>query len=363
MPFATANVSKPQPKEKASLPTIIPEGYQATMDVCETERAIKFVKDHFERALARRLNLNRITAPLFVRADSGVQDNLNGVERPIRFRVKGDGDRECEIVQSLAKWKRLALAKYGFAVEQGIYTDMNALRPDEDELDNLHSIYVDQWDWERVIRPEDRTLECLRAVVRDIYAAIKDAEAEVDDAFPVLKPFLPDEIAFVHTEDLARRFPDATSWQREAEACKAHGAVFLIGIGGELPGGRPHDGRAPDYDDWTTPTGPRTKGLNGDIFVWNPLLGIPFELSSMGIRVDAETMLRQLAIRGCTERAELPWHRMLLGGELPQSVGGGIGQSRLCMLLLQKAHVGEVQVGLWPPDVQDACRQAGIPLL
>ncbi|MGB2821805.1 MAG: aspartate--ammonia ligase [Phycisphaerae bacterium] len=343
--------------------TIIPEGYEASMDVCRTERAIKFTKDHFEQALARRLNLNRITAPLFVEADSGVQDNLNGVERPISFRVKGDNDIACEIVQSLAKWKRLALYKYGFEVGEGIYTDMNALRPDEEELDSIHSIYVDQWDWERVIRPEDRNLDYLRAVVRHIYAAIKDTEAELAGTFDELDVFLPDEIAFVHTEDLARRLPDASRWQRETAACKEHGAVFLIGIGGELPDGTIHDGRAPDYDDWSTPTSPGTKGLNGDIFVWNPLLGIPLELSSMGIRVDAETMLEQLAIRGCMDRTELPWHKLMLDGSLPQSVGGGIGQSRLCMLLLRKAHIGEVQVSHWPADVIDTCREAGIPLL
>ena len=333
------------------------------MDICQTERSIKFVKDHFEQALGRHLDLQRITAPLFVRAGTGVQDDLNGVERPIRFQVKGDNNAEAEIVQSLAKWKRLALHKYGFAVGEGLYTDMNALRPDEDALDNLHSIYVDQWDWERVIAPEDRTLDYLTTVVREIYAAIRRTEAELAEAFPALRPSLPAEIAFVHTEDLARRYPDATGWEREAAACREHGAVFLIGIGGELPGGGSHDGRAPDYDDWTTPTSPTTRGLNGDIFVWYPLLGVPFELSSMGIRVDAETMRGQLAIRGCRERESLPWHQMLLSGALPQSIGGGIGQSRLCMLLLQKAHIGEVQVGLWPQDVLDACDAAGIPLL
>ena len=343
--------------------TIVPKGYRPAMDIHETELAIKFVKDHFERTLARRLNLRRVTAPLFVRSDSGVQDNLNGVERPIRFRVKGAGEAECEIVHSLAKWKRLALAKYGFGLGEGLYTDMNAIRPDEEELDNLHSIYVDQWDWERVIAPADRNLDCLKAIVRDIHAALKESEEAAAGKFPALKPFLPDEIAFVHTEDLSRQYPDASSWEREAAACREHGAVFLIGIGGELPDGTIHDGRAPDYDDWTTPTGAGTGGLNGDIFVWNPLLEIPFELSSMGIRVDPETMLRQLEIRGCMDRTELPWHKMLLSGELPQSVGGGIGQSRLCMLLLQKAHVGEVQVGLWPQDVIDTCREAGIPLL
>jgi len=345
------------------LNTIIPEGYKATMDVCRTEQAIKFTKDHFEHALGRRLNLDRITAPLFVRTDSGVQDNLNGIERPISFGVRADGDRRCEIVHSLAKWKRLALYKYGFEVGQGIYTDMNALRPDEEDLDNIHSIYVDQWDWERVITPEERNLDTLKAVVRDIYGAIKDTEAELAETFHNRTTWLPDEIAFVHTEELASQYPDATRWQREAAACKAHGAVFIIGIGGELPDGTIHDGRAPDYDDWTTQTSPGTRGLNGDIFVWNPLLEIPFELSSMGIRVDAETMLKQLQIRGCMDRAELPWHTLLLEGKLPQSIGGGIGQSRLCMLLLEKAHIGEVQVSHWPPDVVDACAKAGIPLL
>ncbi len=343
--------------------TIIPDGYRPTMDICETERSIKFVKDYFETALAGRLNLHRITAPLFVRVGTGVQDNLNGVERPVRFQVAGDGNAEYEIVQSLAKWKRLALHKYGFKTGEGTYTDMNALRPDEEKLDNIHAVYVDQWDWERVIAPEDRNLDYLKAVVGDIYAAMKDTEAELTDQIPELAPFLPDQITFVHTEDLAQRYPDATSWEREGAACREHGAVFLIGIGGELPDGKIHDGRAPDYDDWTTPTGPETRGLNGDIFVWNPLLEIPFELSSMGIRVDAETMLKQLEIRGCMDRAELEWHKMLLGGEFGQCVGGGIGQSRLCMLLLQKAHVGEVQVGLWPQDVLDTCRAAGIPLL
>ena len=343
--------------------TIIPEGYHAAMDVCQTERAIKFTKDHFEHALARRLGLDRITAPLFVRSDSGVQDNLNGVERPIAFAVRADGDADCQIVHSLAKWKRMALYKYDFAVGQGIYTDMNALRPDEEKLDNIHSVYVDQWDWERVITPEDRNLEYLKAVVRDIYAAIKDTEAELAETFHQRTTWLPDEIAFVHTEDLARQWPDATRWQRETAACQAHGAVFIIGIGGQLPDGTIHDGRAPDYDDWTTPTSPETRGLNGDIFVWNPLLKIPFELSSMGIRVDAETMLTQLAVRGCTDRTALPWHKLLLEGKLPQSVGGGIGQSRLCMLLLEKAHIGEVQVGHWPREVMDLCAASGIPLL
>jgi len=345
------------------LSTIIPEGYTATTDVCRTEKEIKFTKDHFEQALASRLGLDRITAPLFVRSDSGVQDNLNGIERAIAFGVKADGDTTCEIVHSLAKWKRLALHRYEFEVGKGIYTDMNALRPDEEDLDNIHSVYVDQWDWERVITPEDRNLDTLKSIVRDIYAALKDTEAELADQFDDRKVWLPDEIAFVHTEELAQKYPDATRWQREAAASKEHGAVFIIGIGGELPNGEIHDGRAPDYDDWTTQTSPETRGLNGDIFVWNPLLEIPFELSSMGIRVDAETMLKQLEIRDSMDRAELPWHKLLLDGKLPQSVGGGIGQSRLCMLLLEKAHIGEVQVGHWPRHVLETCKEAGIPLL
>jgi len=345
------------------LSTIVPEGYKATMDVCETERAIKFTKDHFEQALAGRLGLSRITAPLFVRTDSGVQDNLNGVERSISFGVRADNDVQCEIVHSLAKWKRLALYQYDFNVGEGIYTDMNALRPDEENLDNIHSIYVDQWDWERVITAEDRNLAMLKATVRDIYAALKDTEAELAETFDERTVHLPDEITFVHTEELAAQYPDLSRWQRETEACKTHGAVFLIGIGGVLPDGKIHDGRAPDYDDWTTPTSPTTNGLNGDILVWNSLLNIPFELSSMGIRVDAETMLKQLELRNSTDRTELPWHKLLLEGKLPQSIGGGIGQSRLCMLLLKKAHIGEVQVSHWPSDVVETCRAAGIPLL
>lgn len=343
--------------------TIVPPGYRVSMDVCQTERCIKFVKDRFEAALARRLHLHRITAPLFVKVGTGIQDNLNGVERPVQFRVAGDGDAAYEIVHSLAKWKRLALAKYGFARGAGIYTDMNALRPDEPALDNLHSVYVDQWDWERVIAPEDRNLGYLKAVVRDIWAAIKDTEWELACQFPSLRPMLPDEIQFVHSEDLVRAHGSLDAKQRERLACLEHKAVFIIGIGGLLPDGTIHDGRAPDYDDWTTPTSPATAGLNGDIFVWNPVLGVPFELSSMGIRVDAPTMRRQLEVRGCLDRCELPWHKMLLSGQLPQSIGGGIGQSRLCMLLMQRAHVGEVQVGLWPQHVVDACAQAGIPLL
>ena len=342
--------------------TIIPKGYRPTMDVCQTERCIKFLKDHFEGSLSRRLKLHRVTAPLCVKCGTGVQDNLNGVERPVQFPVRGDDDARYEVVQSLAKWKRLALYRYGFGRDEGIYTDMNALRPDEESLDNLHSVYVDQWDWERVISPEDRKLDYLKAVVRDIYTSIKETEWEMAGNF-CIKPFLPDDIAFVHTEDLFRKYPKADSKERERLVCREHGAVFLIGIGGKLPDGTIHDGRSPDYDDWTTPTSDGHAGLNGDIFVWNPVLDVPFELSSMGIRVDAPAMLKQLEIRGLMERKELPWHRLLLDGKLPQSIGGGIGQSRLCMLLMRRAHIGEVQVGLWPQEVIDVCQKAGIQLL
>ena len=340
----------------------IPKKYKPLLDLRETEKAIGQIKTFFQTNLSFELELMRVTAPLFVRAGTGINDDLNGIEQPVSFNIHGAGNVGVEMVQSLAKWKRMMLADYGVKQGHGLCADMNAIRPD-DMLDNTHSIYVDQWDWERVIRPEDRTLDYLKDVVRDIYRGIKQTEEEVARRFPSLRPFLPDEIRFVHTEELARRYGDLTSWQREEAVCRELGAVFLIGIGGDLGDGRIHDGRAPDYDDWTTPTGPGTRGLNGDLFVWYPLLGIPLELSSMGIRVDPETMLRQLAVRNCPERAELPWHKLLLDGHLPATIGGGIGQSRLCMLLMQRAHIGEVQVGLWPADTVNACRQAGIQLL
>jgi len=345
------------------MPTIIPPDYQTPMGLAQTEQAVKMIKDHFESTLAAKLDLLLVSAPLFVRADDGVQDNLNGVERAIGFSVKGAGDVECEIVQSLAKWKRLALYRYGFEAPAGIYTDMNALRPDEAELDNLHSVYVDQWDWERIMRPGERNLDYLKVVVRDIYEAMRITEAAVADRFDGLAPSLPDQIAFVHTEELIERYGHVDRVERERLACREHGAVFIIGIGGELADGKPHDGRAPDYDDWTTPTTDGRRGLNGDIVVWNDLLEVPFELSSMGIRVDAQTMLTQLAITNCQARKDLPWHRSLLDGRLPQTIGGGIGQSRLCMLLLRRAHIGEVQVGIWPDHARKSCAEAGIQLL
>ena len=294
-------------------------------------------------------------------ADTGINDNLNGVELPASFAVKGMGGARAEIVQSLAKWKRMALADYGFAPGEGIYTDMNAIRPDE-VMDDIHSIYVDQWDWERVMGSGERNLAFLCEMVERIYQVIYRTERHVCERFPVIAPMLPERIEFVHSEELARRYPDLSPREREDVITCKHGAVFIIGIGAPLPDGKPHDGRAPDYDDWTTP-GERGTGLNGDIFVWNAVLGRSFELSSMGIRVDAEALRRQLAIRGMQERLELPWHRRLLAGGLPQTIGGGIGQSRLCMLYLRKRHVGEVQCSIWPDELRESLKRDGICLL
>ncbi|RJO65866.1 MAG: aspartate--ammonia ligase [Myxococcales bacterium] len=343
-------------------PCRIPEGYRTLLDTLEMEAAIKRIKDFFELNLSRSLNLRRVSAPLFVRAGTGVNDDLNGVERPVRFRVKGDGDAEAEIVHSLAKWKRMALKLYGFPAGGGLYTDMNAIRPDED-LDNLHSIYVDQWDWELIIDPAERTLEKLRAVVATIYDALCRTEFFIASIYPSIRPLLPERIAFVTAEELAARWPDLAPKEREDRILEEKRAVFLIGIGHDLPDGKPHDGRAPDYDDWSTPRPDGGRGLNGDILLWHPVLEQAFEISSMGIRVDAEALRRQLAIRGKETWADREFHRMLLNGELPQTMGGGIGQSRLCMFFLRTAHIGEVAVGLWPDSMQQQCRQAGIVLL
>ncbi|MFH2009565.1 MAG: aspartate--ammonia ligase [bacterium] len=341
---------------------VIPRDYRPCLDVHEVEAAIKEIKDFFQSNLAAALNLRRVSAPLFVRAGTGVNDDLNGVERPVRFSVRGDGDAEVEIVQSLAKWKRLALARYGFQTGAGLYTDMNAIRPDE-ELDNLHSVYVDQWDWERILGPEERTVETLRAAVESIYDVLCRTEFHIASLHATIRPTLPERITFVTAEELARDLPDASPKEREHRVCAEHGAVFVMGIGGALADGRPHDGRAPDYDDWSTPRPDGGHGLNGDILVWNPVLGCAFELSSMGIRVDAEALRRQLTLRQCLDRVELPFHKRLLAGELPQTMGGGIGQSRLCMFLLRAAHIGEVAVGIWPREMERACADAGIFLL
>lgn len=333
------------------------------LDLLATERAILFIKRDFQARLAGALALHRVSAPLFVDAASGLQDNLNGFERPVSFAVPQTGDIRYEIVHSLAKWKRHALARYRIPAGEGLYTDMNAIRPDEETLSTgIHSVYVDQWDWERHIRPEERTLDTLRATVRAIWGAIVDAHRATCEAFG-LAPFLPDAIEYLHSEELLARYPGLSPRERENEICRAARAVFLIGIGGQLPDGTIHDGRAPDYDDWSTETGPERRGLNGDILVWNPVLARGFELSSMGVRVDATAMRRQLALRGAEARLSLPWHRALLAGELPASIGGGIGQSRLCMLFLRKAHIGEVQVSVWPAAVERACAEAGLALL
>jgi len=335
--------------------------YEPLFDLRQTERLIRTIKEFFQTNLAAELNLLRVSAPLFVLADTGVNDNLNGVERPVSFPIKAMGERRAEIVQSLAKWKRMALADYGFGPGEGIYTDMNAIRPDE-ILDDTHSIYVDQWDWERVITADQRSLSFLYWIVERIYEVIRRTEEHVTGLHPKVRPVLPPTIHFVHSEELERRFPQLPPRQREERICKECGAVFVMGIGAALSNGRPHDGRAPDYDDWSTPT-ERGPGLNGDIFVWNPVLERAFELSSMGIRVDPESLRRQLAITGNEERLGLLFHRRLLAGELPLSIGGGIGESRLCMLYLRKAHVGEVQCSIWPEQMREELKRRNVTLL
>ena len=335
--------------------------YQSLFDLRETEQLIRTIKEYFQTHLAQELGLLRVSAPLFVLDDTGVNDNLNGIEKPVSFPIKSMNGKRAEIVQSLAKWKRMALANYGFKPGEGIYTDMNAIRPDE-VVDPLHSIYVDQWDWERVIAPDERNADFLRMIVEKIYGVIRHTEAHLNKLHPKLGISLPEQITFIHTEELQRQYPDLTPREREDRVCKEHNAVFIQGIGAELADGKPHDGRAPDYDDWTTPT-PAGVGLNGDIFVWNPILNRAFELSSMGIRVDAESLQRQLAITGDEDRGTLPYHKRLLASKLPQSIGGGIGQSRLCMFFLRKAHVGEVQCSVWPNDMREKLKGEGIILL
>ena len=327
-----------------------------------TEQGIKLIKDFFQENLSTELRLSRVTAPLFVLKGLGINDDLNGVERPVTFHIKDLAEAEAEVVHSLAKWKRLTLAEYGIEPGYGVYTDMNAIRADE-ELDNLHSLYVDQWDWDAVITAEQRNVDFLKNVVERIYSAIRRTEYLTCETYPELKPFLPEKIHFIHSEDLLEMYPDLSPKEREDEICRKYGAVFLIGIGGKLSNGEKHDGRAPDYDDWSTPTDDRRAGLNGDILIWYPLLGRSFELSSMGIRVDKEALLRQLALEGKEDRTQLYFHRQLLDGKLPLSIGGGIGQSRLCMLLLHKAHIGEIQASIWPEDMRRECREAGMPLI
>jgi len=341
---------------------IIPQGYKPALGLKETEKAIREIKEFFQTNLAFELNLVRVTAPLFVRANTGINDTLNSVERPVSFPIKELGDLKAEIVHSLAKWKRLMLAQYGFSTGEGLYTDMNAIRADED-LDNLHSLYVDQWDWERVISPDERNLSFLKTIVKKIYSVIVRTEKYICYKNESLKPFLPEEITFIHTEELEEEYPDLTPQEREYEACKKYGAIFLIGIGNPLKNGKPHDGRAADYDDWSTPNEAGYTGLNGDILVYYPVLDRNYELSSMGIRVDKEALLKQLQIRGEEDKANLFFHKQLLEGKLTSSIGGGIGQSRLCMLFLHKAHIGEIQCSIWPDDMVRYCKENNIFLL
>ena len=340
----------------------IPKDYRSILDVNQTEQAIKLIKDFFQLNLAAELRLRRVTAPLFVRKGTGINDDLNGIERPVSFPMKEMDDQMAEIVQSLAKWKRLALSELETKVGNGIYTDMNAIRPDE-ELTNIHSLYVDQWDWERVISPDERNVEFLKKMVRKIYSVMVNTEFCVSENYPELKPHLPEEITFYHSEELMDLYPDLTPFERETEVARKHGAVFIIGIGGQLPNGEVHDGRAPDYDDWTTVSKNGYKGLNGDLILWNDLLNRAFEISSMGIRVDPEALQKQLIIRGMEERRNLMWHKMLLEGKLPLTIGGGIGQSRLCMFFLRKAHIGEIQSSIWPEKMIESCKLNGIHLL
>jgi aspartate--ammonia ligase len=341
---------------------IRPKGYERLLDTRQTERGIKLIKEFFQQNLSTELRLRRVTAPLFVLKGLGINDDLNGVERPVSFPIKDLDDAQAEVVHSLAKWKRLTLAEYKIEPGYGIYTDMNAIRADE-ELDNLHSLYVDQWDWEAVITREQRTLAFLKNVVERIYAAIRRTEYLTCETYPQLRPFLPEKIAFIHSEMLLKMYPDLTPKEREDEICKKYGAVFVIGIGGKLSNGEKHDGRAPDYDDWTTETEDGLKGLNGDILIWYPVLERSFELSSMGIRVDKESLLRQLKLEGKEDREQLYFHQKLLKDELPLSIGGGIGQSRLCMVLLHKAHIGEIQASIWPDDMRRECKALGMPLI
>lgn len=344
------------------MPLIIPTRYRQKLLPETTEVAIKLIKNHFQDQLASALGLRRVTAPLFVLSGTGLNDDLNGTERAVNFPIKALNDTRAEVVHSLAKWKRVKLHAYDIAPGYGIYTDMNAIRADE-ELDNIHSLYVDQWDWEQTITPNDRTEEYLHATVKRIYLAIRRTELMIFSQFPHITPRLPENITFIHAEELLQQYPHLTPQQREAEAAKRYGAIFITGIGAPLSDGKPHDGRAPDYDDWITVTSPGHRGLNGDIIVWDSVLERPLELSSMGIRVNPDSLLQQLELRGCMQRAELPFHRSLIRGELPPSIGGGIGQSRLCMFLLQKAHIGEVQASIWPEDQIQACAKAGITLM
>ena len=341
---------------------IIPNGYTQLLNNLETEQAIKEIKDFFQLNLSTALRLRRVTAPLFVLRGLGLNDDLSGVERPVHFPIKDMGDQYAEVVHSLAKWKRVMLGEYGIKPGYGLYTDMNAIRGDE-ELDNIHSLYVDQWDWERTMRREERNVGFLKDIVLSIYNAIQRTEYLVCERYQQIKPFLPDTIHFIHAEELLQMYPDKTPKEREDAICKKYGAVFIIGIGGKLSNGEPHDMRAPDYDDWSTPNEDGYLGLNGDILFWYPVLGRSLEISSMGIRVDRCALEYQLRLQGKEERRELYFHKKLLAEELPLSIGGGVGQSRLCMMLLHKAHIGEIQASIWPEEMREECRKHNMPLI
>lgn len=341
---------------------IRPKCYRPLLDKYATEQGIKMIKDFFQQNLATGLRLHRVTGPLFVRRGLGINDDLSGSERPVTFPIKDLGDAQAEVVHSLAKWKRLTLAEHGIKPGYGIYTDMNAIRADE-ELGNLHSLYVDQWDWERVILPEERTLDFLRATVERIYAALQRTEFLVCERFPKINPFLPETVHFIHAEELRQRYPDLTPKEREDRITCEFGAVFIIGIGCPLGDGKPHDLRAPDYDDYSTIASNGLPGLNGDLLIWYDVLERAVELSSMGIRVDREALIRQLHESGKEERLNLYFHQRLMEGSLPLSVGGGIGQSRLCMIYLRKAHIGEIQASIWPDEMRSECERLHIPLI
>ena len=331
----------------------LPKDYRSQLNLYDTQIAIKTVKDFFQQLLAERLHLLRVSAPLFVSPESGLNDNLNGVERPVSFDILCQNGREAEIVQSLAKWKRYALKKYGFSAGEGLYTDMSAIRRDE-ETDNIHSIYVDQWDWEKIITKEQRNLDTLKDTVRTVYKVLRKTEKYLSIHYDYIEEILPHDIFFITTRELEEMFPDYTPKEREYYITKAKGAVCIMQIGDALENGEPHDGRAPDYDDWA---------LNADIIVYYPVLDIALELSSMGIRVDEKSLKEQLEKRGCMERAELPFHKAVLNGELPYTIGGGIGQSRICMFFLRKAHIGEVQSSIWREDTIQAAKEAAVRLL
>ncbi len=340
---------------------VIPKGYKPMLAEEDMEQAIKQVKSYFQEELSQSLNLKRVTAPLFVLSGTGINDNLNGVERPVSFEIPALGGKKAEIVHSLAKWKRMKLGAYRIKPGEGLYTDMNAIRADE-ELDNLHSLYVDQWDWERTITVGDRNLDFLKSIVKKIYQCILNTEKQVYGKYPQINPILAKDIHFVHAEDLQAKYPGLTPKERENEIAKEYGSVFIIGIGGELSDGTIHDGRSPDYDDWSTSTSLGYKGLNGDIIVWNPILQSAFELSSMGIRVDKTALQLQLKLRGCEDRLNLLFHQSLMNDRIPLSIGGGIGQSRLCMYLLRCAHIGEVQASIWPEEMIQECAENNIVL-